>query len=89
MHIIRIYTLAIFDDTYLFCICYLGYLAASLCFGDNHELTLLLFNTIQRDLSSTNILQVCMALTACTYFVSNEMTPLILPMIEEKVKHDE
>ncbi|XP_014680274.1 PREDICTED: AP-4 complex subunit epsilon-1-like [Priapulus caudatus] len=66
----------------------IGYLAASLCFDEDNELALLLVNTIQRDMSSTNVLEVCMALNACTYFISADLAPLILPIVQDKLKHE-
>ena len=51
-----------------------GYLAVSLLLHEDHELIYLLVNTIQRDLQSTNIVEVCMALTVvCVFFCFTEI----------------
>ncbi len=47
-----------------------GYLAVSLMLHENHELILLLINTIQKDLKSANIVEVCMALTVLTRLIN-------------------
>ncbi|XP_038078397.1 AP-4 complex subunit epsilon-1-like [Patiria miniata] len=64
-----------------------GYLAIGLFLHENHELILLLVNTLQRDLSSTNMLHNCMALTAVCKLIGSEMVPAVLPLVEEKLKH--
>ncbi|XP_071788543.1 AP-4 complex subunit epsilon-1-like isoform X2 [Asterias amurensis] len=64
-----------------------GYLAISLFLHEDHELILLLVNTIQRDLSSTNMLHNCMALSAVCKLIGSEMVPAVLPLVEEKLKH--
>ena len=45
-----------------------GYLAVSTLLHEDHELILLLVNTIQRDLKSSNVVEICMALTAVSCF---------------------
>ncbi|XP_019622254.1 PREDICTED: AP-4 complex subunit epsilon-1-like [Branchiostoma belcheri] len=64
-----------------------GYLAVSLFLHEDHELIMLLINTIQKDLKSTNILHVCMGLTAVCALISTEMIPALLPMVEDKLQH--
>ncbi|XP_064597579.1 AP-4 complex subunit epsilon-1-like [Liolophura sinensis] len=65
----------------------IGYLAASLLLHENHELVLLLINTIQKDLSSSNLLENCMGLLAVCQLVNTEMAPMLLPSVLEKLKH--
>ncbi|XP_013419335.1 AP-4 complex subunit epsilon-1, partial [Lingula anatina] len=65
----------------------MGYLACTLFLHENHELVLLLINTIQKDINSSNIMDVCMALTATCSLVNTEMIPAILPFVQEKLKH--
>ncbi|XP_021375805.1 AP-4 complex subunit epsilon-1-like isoform X2 [Mizuhopecten yessoensis] len=65
----------------------LGYLACSLLLNENHELILLLINTIQKDLNSSNILDNCAALTVICQLVNSEMIPSVLPLVQEKLKH--
>ncbi|KAL5019552.1 hypothetical protein ScPMuIL_002444 [Solemya velum] len=65
----------------------IGYLACSLLLNENHELILLLVNTIQKDLKSSNLLDNCMALTAVCQLLNTEMIPMVLPLVEEKLTH--
>nr|XP_003420568.1 AP-4 complex subunit epsilon-1 isoform X1 [Loxodonta africana] len=64
-----------------------GYLAVSLFLHENHELLLLLVNTVVKDLQSTNLVEVCMALTVVSQIFPREMIPAVLPLIEEKLQH--
>ncbi|XP_060080493.1 AP-4 complex subunit epsilon-1-like [Ylistrum balloti] len=65
----------------------LGYLVCSLLLNENHELILLLINTIQKDLNSSNILDNCVALTVICQLVNSEMIPSVLPLVQEKLRH--
>ncbi|XP_069101845.1 AP-4 complex subunit epsilon-1-like [Argopecten irradians] len=65
----------------------LGYLACSLLLHEDHELILLLINTIQKDLNSSNILDNCAALTVICQLVNSEVIPSVLPLVQEKLKH--
>ncbi|XP_074863416.1 AP-4 complex subunit epsilon-1 isoform X2 [Carettochelys insculpta] len=64
-----------------------GYLAVSLFLHENHELLLLLVNTVVKDLQSTNLIEVCMALTVVSQIFPREMIPAVLPLIEDKLQH--
>ncbi|XP_039347252.1 AP-4 complex subunit epsilon-1 isoform X3 [Mauremys reevesii] len=64
-----------------------GYLAVSLFLHENHELLLLLVNTVVKDLQSTNLVEVCMALTVVSQIFPREMIPAVLPLIEDKLQH--
>ncbi|XP_078540950.1 AP-4 complex subunit epsilon-1 isoform X4 [Lissotriton helveticus] len=64
-----------------------GYLAVSLFLHENHELLVLLVNTVLKDLQSTNLVEVCMALTVVSQIFPREMIPAVLPLIEDKLKH--
>ncbi|KAM4748999.1 AP-4 complex subunit epsilon-1 [Rhinophrynus dorsalis] len=64
-----------------------GYLAVSLFLHENHELLLLLVNTVLKDLHSTNLVEVCMALTVVSQIFPREMIPAALPLIEDKLQH--
>ncbi|XP_069722453.1 AP-4 complex subunit epsilon-1 isoform X3 [Phaenicophaeus curvirostris] len=68
-------------------ICLFGYLAVSLFLHENHELLLLLVNTVVKDLQSTNLVEVCMALTVVSQIFPREMIPAVLPLIEDKLQH--
>ncbi|XP_048471692.1 AP-4 complex subunit epsilon-1 [Rhincodon typus] len=64
-----------------------GYLAVSLFLNESHQLLLLLVNTVLKDLQSTNLLEVCMALTVASQLFPPEMIPAVLPLVEEKLQH--
>lgn len=64
-----------------------GYLAVSLFLNENNELLLLLVNTVLKDLQSTNLIEVCMALTVVSQMFPKDMIPAILPLVEEKLNH--
>ncbi|XP_039744988.1 AP-4 complex subunit epsilon-1 isoform X2 [Pteropus medius] len=64
-----------------------GYLAVSLFLHESHELLLLLVNTVVKDLQSTNLVEVCMALTVVSQIFPREMIPAVLPLIEDKLQH--
>lgn len=64
-----------------------GYLAVSLFLNESHELLLLLVNTVLKDLQSTNLIEVCMALTVVSQIFPKDMIPSILPLVEEKLSH--
>uniref|UniRef100_UPI00398F81D8 AP-4 complex subunit epsilon-1 isoform X2 n=1 Tax=Pristiophorus japonicus TaxID=55135 RepID=UPI00398F81D8 len=64
-----------------------GYLAVSLFLNESHELLLLLVNTVLKDLQSTNLLEVCMALTVASQLFPPDMIPAVLPLVEEKLQH--
>uniref|UniRef100_A0A3Q1I9T9 AP-4 complex subunit epsilon n=1 Tax=Anabas testudineus TaxID=64144 RepID=A0A3Q1I9T9_ANATE len=64
-----------------------GYLAVSLFLNESHELLLLLVNTVLKDLQSTNLIEVCMALTVVSQIFPRDMIPAILPLVEEKLNH--
>lgn len=64
-----------------------GYLACCLLMHRDHELILLLVNTIQKDLKSSNILDNLAGLSACSQLVPVEMIPSVLPIVLDKLKH--
>mmetsp|Transcript_60097 Transcript_60097/g.143211 ORF Transcript_60097/g.143211 Transcript_60097/m.143211 type:complete len:1071 (+) Transcript_60097:145-3357(+) len=65
----------------------IGYLTCNLFLHKDHELMLLLINTMQRDLNSTNHLEVCAALTSVTRLVNLEMIPAISPLVFKLLSH--
>ncbi|KAK6309372.1 hypothetical protein J4Q44_G00208350 [Coregonus suidteri] len=64
-----------------------GYLAVSLFLNETDEFLLLLVNTVLKDLQSTNLIDVCMALTVVSQVFPRDMIPAILPVVEEKLTH--
>eukprot|EP01035_Chromulina_nebulosa_P027233 gene27233-35774_t len=55
-----------------------GYLAASLCLSPDHEFRFMLVNQIQRDMKSSNFLEVCAALSAVCKIVTEDMIPAVI-----------
>ncbi|XP_014768030.1 AP-4 complex subunit epsilon-1 isoform X2 [Octopus bimaculoides] len=66
---------------------WMGYLSCGILLHEDHELIVLLVNTILKDLRSTNILDNCIALSAASSLVNAEMIPVVLPLVEEKLRH--
>ncbi|KPP66345.1 AP-4 complex subunit epsilon-1-like, partial [Scleropages formosus] len=64
-----------------------GYLAVSLFLHESHDLLLLLVNTVLKDLQSTNLIEVCMALTVVSQIFPKDMIPAVLPLVEDKLTH--
>lgn len=67
----------------------IGYLTCNLFLHKDHELMLLLINTMQRDLQSPNHLEVCSALTSVCRLVNLEMIPAISPIVFKLLSHSE
>lgn len=65
----------------------IGYLTCNLFLHKDHELMLLLINTMQRDLQSANHLEVCAALTSVCRLVNLEMIPAISPLVFKLLSH--
>ncbi|KAK3096300.1 hypothetical protein FSP39_025479 [Pinctada imbricata] len=65
----------------------MGYIACTILLHEDHELILLLINTIQKDLQSTNILDNLASLSAVCCLVNKEMITEVLPSVQQKLKH--
>jgi AP-4 complex subunit epsilon-1 len=65
----------------------IGYLAASLFLHEGHELNVLLVATLQKDLKSSNMLEVSMALIFICKLVGADMIPPLLPLVQDKLLH--
>lgn len=66
----------------------IGYLGCNLFIHKDHEFMLLLINTLQRDLKSTNHLEVCAALVSVCRLINVEMIPAILPCVSQLLSHN-
>eukprot|EP00897_Mesotaenium_endlicherianum_P006964 jgi/Mesen1/6296/ME000325S05437 len=64
-----------------------GYLAVTLFLDDNHDLIILIVNTIQKDLKSDNHLIVCAALGAVCKLINEETIPAVLPQVVDLLTH--
>ncbi|CCI10452.1 unnamed protein product [Albugo candida] len=65
-----------------------GYLTCSLVLSPTHEFRFMIINQLQRDLQSSNHLEVCAALMAVCKLVTVEMIPAVQPMITDLMRHD-
>lgn len=72
---------------HIFVLLLLGYLACTLLLKESDELILLLINTIIKDLSSKNIMEINIALSAVVYLTPVEMAPMLVPILLEKLTH--
>lgn len=64
-----------------------GYLAVTLFLNEDHDLIILIVNTIQKDLKSDNYLVVCAALNACCKLINEETIPAVLQQVVELLGH--
>ncbi|CAA6668204.1 unnamed protein product [Spirodela intermedia] len=64
-----------------------GYLAVTLFLNEDHDLIILIVNTIQKDLRSDNYLVVCAALAAVCKLINEETIPAVLPQVVELLGH--
>lgn len=64
-----------------------GYLATTLFLNEDHDLIILIVNTIQKDLKSDNFLVVSAALTAVCKLINEETIPAVLPQVVDLLGH--
>ncbi|KAI3804551.1 hypothetical protein L1987_26184 [Smallanthus sonchifolius] len=64
-----------------------GYLAVTLFLNEDHDLIILIVNTIQKDLKSDNYLVVCTALNACCKLINEETIPAVIQQVVELLGH--
>jgi len=64
-----------------------GYLATSAFLDENHNLIILIVNTLQQDLKNDNYLVVCAALTTVCRLVNEETIPAVLPQVADLLVH--
>ncbi|EDV21343.1 uncharacterized protein TRIADDRAFT_60278 [Trichoplax adhaerens] len=65
----------------------IGYLAASCLLSEDHNLLVLLINTLQKDLNSTNFVENCMALSTVAMLINIETMPAVIQIVEKKINH--
>mmetsp|Transcript_29560 Transcript_29560/g.66347 ORF Transcript_29560/g.66347 Transcript_29560/m.66347 type:complete len:429 (-) Transcript_29560:9-1295(-) len=65
-----------------------GYLAAALCLSPAHEFRFMLVNQIQRDMNSSNVLEICAALSAVNKIVTEDMIPAVIGDVVKLLKHE-
>ncbi|KAF5815696.1 putative adaptor protein complex AP-4, epsilon subunit [Helianthus annuus] len=64
-----------------------GYLAVTLFLNEDHDLIILIVNTIQKDLKSDNYLVVCAALNACCKLINEETIPAVVQQVVDLLGH--
>jgi len=64
-----------------------GYLLCSCCLAPEHEFRFMLVNQMQRDLSSSSVLEVSAALIAVTNIITNDMVPAISTEVIKLLDH--
>lgn len=64
-----------------------GYLVSCLFLDPSNELMILLINTIQKDLKSSNLLEVAFALTVVSRLANEEMIPVLSSLVSPLLSH--
>ncbi|EGF81811.1 hypothetical protein BATDEDRAFT_87257 [Batrachochytrium dendrobatidis JAM81] len=65
----------------------LAHLAASIFLQGNQKMSLLMTNTLQKDLGSSNHFEVTMALSVLSATSTVDMVPLLIKFVEKNLKH--
>lgn len=65
----------------------IGYLAATLLLDPDHEMSVLMVGTLQRDLRSANMLNNCLALVTAAHLINAETIPALLPAVLSCLQH--
>eukprot|EP01135_Chromosphaera_perkinsii_P003866 Nk52_evm2s260 gene=Nk52_evmTU2s260 len=65
-----------------------GYLAVCTFMHPKHDLLLLLINSLQKDISSSNYSDVCSALSLVSFVLAPDMIPAIAPAVKKLIAHD-
>lgn len=64
-----------------------GYLLCSCCLSPEHEFRFMLVNQMQRDLSSSSILEICSSLIAVANLITADMVPAMSSHVEKLLEH--
>lgn len=65
----------------------MGYMVCVQLLKDCHQLSMLLVNTIIRDLASRNMVTISMALAATCHLIPPDQASAVLPMVADKLSH--
>lgn len=65
----------------------MGYMVCVNLLKDSHQLSMLLVNTIIRDLASRNMVTIAMALAATCHLIPADQASSVLPMVADKLTH--
>lgn len=64
-----------------------GYLLCSACLSPSHEFRFMLVNQMQRDMSSSSLLEVCASLIAVTSIITSDMVPAMQGLVVKMLDH--
>ena len=64
-----------------------GYLTCGACLSPDHEFRFMLINRLQRDLASSNILEVCAALAAVVRLITTDMVATVVNDVTKLLSH--
>jgi len=64
-----------------------GYLLCSACLSPQHEFRFMLVNQMQRDLSSSSVVDNCAALIAVTNLITSDMVPAMVNEVTKLIEH--
>lgn len=65
-----------------------GYLVCGACLPPDHEFRFMLVNQMQRDLQSSNILECCGGVLACTTIITADMVPAVAGEVSKLLQHE-
>ena len=65
-----------------------GYLVCGACLSPDHEFRFMLVNQMQRDLQSTNLLEICGGLLASAALITSDMVPAMSGEVTKLLGHD-
>lgn len=65
-----------------------GYLVCSKCLSPEHEFRFMLVNQMQRDLQSSNVLEICGGILAATSLITSDMVPAVSGEVIKLITHD-
>ncbi|KFM66037.1 AP-4 complex subunit epsilon, partial [Stegodyphus mimosarum] len=65
-----------------------GYLATSFFLHPHHELVILLINTMQKDLCSSNYMEVLFSLTCICNLINSETVHNVLHLVQDRLNHE-
>lgn len=65
-----------------------GYLVCSACLSPEHEFRFMLVNQMQRDLQSSNVLEICGGVLAASALITEDMVPAVQGEVVKLVSHE-
>jgi AP-4 complex subunit epsilon-1 len=65
-----------------------GYLVCSACLSPEHEFRFMLVNQMQRDLQSSNVLEICGGILAAAALITEDMVPAVSGEVMKLVSHE-